>query len=150
MRSRSDRMIRGASMALGLALALLDPAATRGDDNAVSAANDASKPFVVKIHADWCGTCQMLGPVIDALDAEMGSSVCIVVLDVTNRETALAAADEAKRLGIEPFFERYRSKTGTVGVLDGSTREIVAVLSGEFDLAAYERAVARANPRTGA
>lgn len=90
----------------------------------------------------------MLEPTLAALDEKMGASARVVVLDVTNRKTYAAATIEAKRLGIESFFEQYKSKTGIVGVLDGSTRETLAILSGELDVAVYERALTQARSRT--
>ncbi len=137
------------SGALIFSLALLSAVSAQAADTAVSAAKDVSKPFVVKIHADWCGTCRMLEPTLTALDEKMGPSARVVVLDVTDRGTYAAAAAEAKRLGIESFFDRYKSRTGIVGVLDGSTREIIAVLSGELDITVYERALTQARKRTG-
>lgn len=136
------------SKALVFGVALLIATTTQGADTATSAAKDVSKPFVVKIHADWCGTCRMLEPTLAALDEKMGASARVVVLDVTNRKTYAAATIEAKRLGIESFFEQYKSKTGIVGVLDGSTRETLAILSGELDVAVYERALTQARSRT--
>lgn len=134
--------------ALIFSVALLSAASTQGADTAVSAAKDGSKPFVVKIHADWCGTCRMLEPTLTALDKKMGTSARVVVLDVTDRKTYAAATAEAQRLGIESFFDQYKSRTGIVGVLDGSTRETIAVLSGELDVAVYERLLTQARART--
>lgn len=79
----------------------------------------------------------------------MGPSARLVVLDVTNRQTFAVAAAEAKRLGIERFFDQYKSRTGVVGVLDGSTRETLAVLSGELDVSVYEKVLTEARRRTG-
>lgn len=137
------------SRALIFSVALLSAASAPGADTAISAAQDVSKPFVVKIHADWCGTCRMLEPTLTALDEKIGPSARIVVLDVTDRETYAAAAAEAKRLGIESFFDQYKSRTGIVGVLDGSTRETIEVLSGELDVTVYERVLTQARERTG-
>ncbi len=111
----------------------------------VDAGDDASKPFVVKIHADWCGTCTRLNSTMAQLDAESGERVRIVVLDVTDRQRVAASMAEAERLGITDFFAAYKSKTGTVGVLDGATREPVAVMKGETDVAAYQEAVDEAS-----
>lgn len=148
--TRSTRMsIRRVSRALLLSLVLFNAASMQAADTAVSAAKDVAKPFVVKIHADWCGTCQRLEPTLAALDEKMGPSARLVVLDVTNRQTFAVAAAEAKRLGIERFFDQYKSRTGVVGVLDGSTRETLAVLSGELDVSVYEKVLTEARRRTG-
>ena len=135
--------------AILFSVVILGAASTQGADTSVSAEKDTSRPFVVKVHADWCGTCRMLEPTLSALSEKMGPSARVVVLDVTDRETYAAAVVEAKRLGIDSFFDEYKSRTGTVGVLDGSTRETVAVLSGELDVSVYERVLAEARGRTG-
>lgn len=116
----------------------------RGDPAAVSAETDASRPFLVKIHADWCATCLMLDFTWGDLRKRISDGARFVVLDVTNEETTARARAEAARLGLTPFFERYRRRTGTIGVLHGSTREVVEVLAGETDLRRYESALAKA------
>ena len=118
-----------------------------GDHHQISAADDASKPFVVKIHADWCGTCRRLEATLEALRERTGDDVRIVVLDVTDRESLALATAEADRLRIRAFFDAYKSKTGTVGILDGVTRKPVSVLKGEMDVAEYEAALATAEGR---
>ena len=141
-RSRS----RGLLVAIGALLALAISASSpvwAGSE--VSASQDSSKPFVVKIHADWCGTCTRLNGPLEALHQQVGDGARIVVLDVTDRKAVAASTAEADRLGIRGFFDQYKGRTGTVGVLDGSTRETVAVLKGEMDVAVYEKAIATAS-----
>jgi len=111
---------------------------------AVSAAEDASRPFIVKIHADWCGTCNMLNGTFEALDEKFGDRVRIVILDVTDREALERSVAEVERLGIGPFFDRFKRWTGTVGVLDGADRSIVSVIQGDLRTSVYEEAVAKA------
>jgi thiol-disulfide isomerase/thioredoxin len=128
-----------ATLALPLGVALASAAADE-----VSAASDASEPFIVKIHADWCGACTALNGTFDELDVVLGSRARIVVLDVTDRESIARSQEEAERLGLRRFFDAYKSKTGTVGVLHGVTREPVKILKGETDPSAYLAAVALA------
>jgi thiol-disulfide isomerase/thioredoxin len=136
--------IRGLRPALlSLAGSLLLAAMAQGE-SAVSAADDASKPFIVKIHADWCGTCTRMNPTFETLQQKYGSQTRIVVLDVTDKESLADAKAEADRLGIREFLDRNKSKTGTVGVLHGASREAVVVMKGETDVAAYEAAISAA------
>ena len=128
-------------IALAMALAAVNAFAETSD---VSDASDTEKPFIVKIHADWCGTCTRMNSTFDELDAKLGSKTRIVVLDVTDRDALGRSTQEADRLGIRGFFDRYKGKTGTVGVLNGATREPVKVMKGETDISAYESAVALA------
>lgn len=116
--------------------------AQAGSAAPVSAESDASKPFIVKIHADWCGTCQRLTPTFEALNEKLGDGARFVVFDVTDRETVAASQAEADRLGIRSFFDNHKSQTGTIAVLHGATREPVVVLGGVTDTSRYEDAVA--------
>ncbi len=145
----SRRFTSARRLACGLTVLVAFGVATgaAGDHHQVSAADDASKPFVVKIHADWCGTCQKLNATLEDLRQRTGDDARIVVLDVTDRESLARATAEADRLRIRAFFDAYKSKTGTVGILDGVTREPVSVLKGETDVAKYEAALATAQGR---
>ena len=144
-----ERQIGSSTRAL-LAAALLSlvaaPAAIAGE--AVSGASDATKPFVVKIHADWCGTCRALEGPLQELQARQGDALRFVLLDVTDGDATAAATAEADRLGIRTFFDEHKGKTGTVGVLSGSDRAVVGVFKGELDPAAYESLLERARSDT--
>ena len=41
-----------------------------------------SKPVVVDFWAPWCGPCKMLGPVLEAIEKELGEKVDFVKLNV--------------------------------------------------------------------
>lgn len=103
-----------------------------------------SPPLVVKIHADWCGTCQMLGPTWERVERELGGQAQVVTLDVTDRAAIARSSATAERLGIGSFFAAYRSQLGTVAVLRAGSREPVEIFNGELDYVAYADAVRRA------
>jgi thiol-disulfide isomerase/thioredoxin len=132
-----------ASISTGLlgALALVVAAAAGADHHEEKA---ATVPLVVKIHADWCGTCVKLNPTMAQLQEELGASARIVVLDVTDKDALAKSSTEADSLGIAGFFDAYKSKTGTVAVLRPGVSEPVAVYKGETAIAPYVAAVAKA------
>ncbi len=103
-----------------------------------------SSPLVVKIHADWCGTCQRLGPTWKELQERHGGAVQFEVLDVTSQQTSAAARARAEQLGIAALFERYARRTGSVLVVHSQTRELIEVLAGETDVSRYDEPLARA------
>ncbi len=112
---------------------------------APAAADEAhANPQVVKIHADWCGTCVKLNPTWDALREKHGDSVEFVILDVTNDETKAAAETTAKQRGLEEVLTTYGGQTGSIAIVGASGGEPVAVLKGETDIAAYDEPIARA------
>ena len=96
----------------------------------------AERPYLVKVHADWCGTCTRLNPVWSRLDASYGDRVELVLLDVTDRDAVARSRATAERLGLVEFFDAHKSKTGVIAVLDAS-RQPVAVWKGETELAKY-------------
>ena len=137
------------SLSLAAVFGLVFAAApAQAGDTQVSASEDASRPFVVKIHADWCGTCRRLEGPLESLQDREGGNARYVVLDVTDPEAVAASLAEAERLGIRAFFERYQGGTGTVGVLHGATREPVSVLIGETDVAVYSEALRKARAKS--
>jgi hypothetical protein len=110
---------------------------------AVSAADAANpeKPYVVKIHAQWCAVCMVTKGVWSEIENAYSGRVNLLVLDVTNQATTDASRAEAKRLGLEQFFDEYSGGTGTILVLDGRTRLVTASISGSRDFAEYRAAI---------
>jgi thiol-disulfide isomerase/thioredoxin len=129
-----DIKLRRALLGVGLGL-LLGVLAAQADE--------ARKPMIVKIHADWCGTCTRLESTMASLEEQVGSDAVIVVLDVTDRPAVEQSRARAQALGIEDFFDTYKAKTGTVGVLSADGKAI-EVLNGETDTAPYRAALEKA------
>jgi thiol-disulfide isomerase/thioredoxin len=123
---------------LALSLAFATPPA----DAQITAAED-SRPFVVKMHATWCGTCTALEPTWKRIQAEYGSQARLVVFDVSDRKNIAESRAAAEVLGLTAFFNKYKGSTGTIAVLR-SNRVPVAVMKGEMDLATYDQAIAKA------
>ena len=111
--------------------------------NAPAQAEESGKPMIVKIHADWCGTCTKLDTTFEELQVKVGSDAELVVLDVTDKDAVEASRARAEELGIVAFFDEYKSRTGTVGVLDASGTTIV-VMKGELDAEKYVEALKKA------
>ncbi len=139
--SRSGRGGLAVGLAALVAICFAVGSAGAGDPEKSMMAHD--KPMVVKIHADWCGSCTQLETTFEELEKQIGSEARIVVLDVTDKAAVARSAAEADRLGIREFFDSYKSKTGTVGVIDacGNT---VSVMKGELDASKYVAAIRKA------
>ena len=133
--------LMGAVLVAGLGVAIT-AVADEASDQA------GPKPLVVKIHADWCGTCTRLEPTWQALRERYAGQANLVVLDVTDCGSVAEAGEHADRLGIRRFFDAYKSKTGVVAVIDGSSGEPVSVLKGETDARRYEAPIAEALQRS--
>jgi thiol-disulfide isomerase/thioredoxin len=110
---------------------------------AISAAEVANpgRPYVVKLHAQWCPICMVTKGVWSQIEEEYSGRVNLVVLDFTNQADTDASRAEAQRLGLDTFFNEYAGATGTVVVLDGRTKEVTASINGSRDFADYRAAI---------
>jgi hypothetical protein len=66
--------------------------------------------------------------------------VNLVVFDLTTAADTAASRAEAKRLGLESFFEEYEGSTGLVVVLS-ARREVLASIKGSRDFSHYRAAI---------
>lgn len=118
-------------------------------------AANSSRPYVVKLHAQWCPKCMMTKDVWGEVERAYAGRVNLVVLDFTDDARTAASRAEARRLGLESIFDDYEGVTGAVLVIDGATRAVKADISGSRDLAEYRVAIedaltgeVRASPQT--
>jgi thiol-disulfide isomerase/thioredoxin len=143
MEARAIGMLGRATL-VGLALFVLAGSAAMSED---APEGCSGKPYVVKIHADWCGNCKALKSVWQRIETDLRDQATIVTLDVSDRVAYLESQATAERLDISEFFQEYRSRTGTIAVLDCKSHEPVVIMSAERDFEKYREAVARAgNP----
>jgi thiol-disulfide isomerase/thioredoxin len=108
---------------------------------ALSAAEIAlrDKPVVVKMHAKWCPKCMLQKGVWSEVEDAYAGRVHLVVLDFTDDDTTRAAERDARRLGLDAFFEEYAGATGFVVVLNRN-REVSSEVGGR-DFAPYRAAI---------
>jgi thiol-disulfide isomerase/thioredoxin len=99
------------------------------------------RPYVVKLHAQWCAVCMITKDVWSQIEKSYAGRVNLVVLDFTTDADAEASRVEAARLGLTKFFEEYGGATGTIVVLDGRTKEVTASLNGSRDFVEYRTAI---------
>jgi thiol-disulfide isomerase/thioredoxin len=99
------------------------------------------RPYVVKLHAQWCPVCMVTKDVWAQIEQTYAGRVNLLVLDFTNQATTDASRIEATRLGLESFFDEYEGATGTVVVLTGATRQVTASIGGSRDFADYRAAI---------
>jgi thiol-disulfide isomerase/thioredoxin len=108
--------------------------------SAEEAANP-SKPYVVKLHAQWCPVCMLTKPMWHDIEAAYASRVNLVVFDFTDEETTAATRAEAERIGLGEFFDEHSGWTGTIAVVDARTKQATAEIHGSRDFAEYRAAI---------
>jgi thiol-disulfide isomerase/thioredoxin len=112
-------------------------------------AGNPSKPYVVKLHAQWCPVCMLTKDVWSQIEDTYSTRANLVVLDFTNQANTDRSRAEAKRLGLETFFDEYAGSTGTIVVLDGRTKEVTASINGSRNFAEYRAAIDATLKRMG-
>jgi len=108
--------------------------------SAVEAAS-TSRPYVVKLHARWCPICMLTKTVWSQIEVTYSGRANLVVFDFTNQATTDRSRAEAKRLGLEKFFDENVGGTGTIAVLDGRTKEEAASIHGIRGFSEYRAAI---------
>lgn len=101
----------------------------------------ANKAIVAVVKADWCPSCEKIGPVVMQIMKEYDKTTQFVILDVTNSKTSKKADKLSKKLGISDFFKANKSKTATVAIIDANSKEVLKTFQGESDKKAYEFAL---------
>jgi thioredoxin 1 len=47
---------------------------------------NSEKPVLVDFYADWCGPCQMLGPILKEVKDTLGDRISIIKINVDNNQ----------------------------------------------------------------
>jgi thiol-disulfide isomerase/thioredoxin len=108
---------------------------------ATAEAAAAGSPWVVKLHAQWCPVCMLTKGMWSEIEESYRGRVRLAVFDFTDETTTAATRAEAQRLGLGAVLEEAGFATGTILVLDGRTKEIVAWINGSRDFAEYSTAI---------
>jgi thiol-disulfide isomerase/thioredoxin len=101
----------------------------------------SEKPYVVKLHARWCPVCMLTKAAWSEIEKAYSASVNLVVFDFTNGNATEASRSEAKRIGLETFFEEHAGWTGAIAVVDGRTKKVITMLEGRHSVAEYRAAI---------
>ena len=98
-------------------------------------------PWVVKLHAQWCPVCMLTKGMWSQIEERYSGRVRLAVFDFTDEVTTAATRAEAERLGLTGVLEEAGFATGTILVLDGRTKAIVAWINGSRDFDEYRQAI---------
>lgn len=105
-----------------------------------AAVADTHEPEVMGVlfYADWCGSCQILDPVIAKARGKANldnESILFVTLDLTNETTRHQSAFMAHTLGISDFYEDNDGGTGFMALIDADNGKVISRLNKTMDAA---------------
>ncbi len=109
-----------------IATVLLSACNTSTQNKTKQQTQDTNKEvLLVKYHADWCGSCKALTPLLTDLNQRLENKKSkYIELDFTDENSITQAKATASKLGLEHFLTE-KQKTGYVAIIDaGSKKEL--------------------------
>jgi hypothetical protein len=132
-------LVGGLTVTLAGLLYVGNPAPVAAPIAASDLANPA-RPYVIKLHAQWCPVCMVTKGVWGEIEKTYTGRVNLVVFDFTSEASTAKSRTEAERLGLRQFLDEYEGATGLVVVLNGN-KDVLASIKGSRDFGEYRSAI---------
>ena len=87
---------------------------------------NSEKPVLLDFHADWCGPCKILSPILKQVKNELGDSIKIVKIDV-DKNQSLAEKYQVRGVPTMILFKKGRLLWRQSGVLQ--KHEIISTIN---------------------
>ena len=101
-----------------------------------SLAEEVKTLYAISFHADWCGSCKILGPKVIKARGKSdldNKNVLFVKLDLTDGTKRHQSGLMANALGIGEFYKQNAGKTGFILLVNSSNGETVGKLTKDMD-----------------
>lgn len=101
-----------------------------------------SKLIVLDVYHNRCSSCQIIEPVIRALENIYEENYDVVFLkhDLSNPFTTFKSLKIAKSIGIEDIYKAQRY-SGIVLFIDTKSKKVIDTLIGEYNIEKYEAVI---------
>lgn len=83
------------------------------------------KPSLVSFHADWCGTCQTMSPILSALQKEVKGKINYMEIDI-DKNPQVAAAFRVRSVPSLILFKNGKPVWRYAGLIQ--TKEILEII----------------------
>jgi thiol-disulfide isomerase/thioredoxin len=107
----------------------------------IAAADAASRPYVVKLHARWCPICMTTKQQWSEIEQDYADRVNLFVIDNTTPSTRANSRAQAEKFGLAMHVDRYQGATGAVIVIDGRSKAVLSELFGRRPIEDYRAAI---------
>ena len=97
-----------------------------GSLQSVQSAAQNPKLYAVNFYADWCGNCKVLDPEFEkarALGQWSAEKLTFVKFDLTDKVRIGKSVQKAKDMDLWSVLKANGSKTGSIAIIDGTTKE---------------------------
>lgn len=87
------------------------------------------KVLAVLMYADWCASCKVLDPKLQAVRPEFEQSdILFLRFDFTDEGTTFQSGMLAQTLGLAELYERNGGRTGYMVLVDRTSGEVMAMI----------------------
>ena len=102
---------------------------------------DIGKPYIVKLHAQWCPVCMLTKDEWAQIEAAYADRAKFLVFDSTTQASITNSRLRAEGFGLDAIWDDYVGASGLILVIDGGSHEIIAQIGGVQSFAEYQRAI---------
>jgi thioredoxin 1 len=82
-------------------------------------------PVLIDFHADWCGPCKMLAPILKEVKEELGEAIKVIKIDV-DKNQLLAAKYQVRGVPTMMLFKNGKQVWRQSGVLQKN--DIISII----------------------